>query len=90
MVDSWPYLCQLQGRTEQYCENFPTFTYNGNDKFLGGQTYGGYSDSITVDEAYTLKVPVAWIRRRRLHCVRGDYYLLSAHPLEGGVRGKRR
>jgi alcohol dehydrogenase (NADP+) len=34
----------------------PVFTYNGMDKHLGGQTFGGYSESITVDEAYTLKV----------------------------------
>src|SRR5438874_6664027 len=41
---------------EQYCEQFPTFTYNGADKHLGGMTYGGYSESIVVDEAFTLKV----------------------------------
>jgi uncharacterized zinc-type alcohol dehydrogenase-like protein len=58
MVDSCRTCASCKAGLEQYCENFPTFTYNGNDKFLGGQTYGGYSDSITVDEAYTLKVPV--------------------------------
>jgi uncharacterized zinc-type alcohol dehydrogenase-like protein len=31
-------------------------TYNGEDKILGGVTYGGYSDSIVVDEAYVLRV----------------------------------
>src|SRR5207244_1478681 len=31
-------------------------TYNGPDKHLGGMTYGGYSESIVVDEAFTLKV----------------------------------
>lgn len=41
---------------EQYCERFPTLTYNGADKYLGGVTYGGYSESIVVDEAFTLKV----------------------------------
>jgi uncharacterized zinc-type alcohol dehydrogenase-like protein len=41
---------------EQYCLKMPVFTYNGMDKHLGGQTFGGYSESITVDEAYTLKV----------------------------------
>ena len=34
-----------------------TLTYNGEDKILGGVTYGGYSDSIVVDEAYVLRVP---------------------------------
>jgi uncharacterized zinc-type alcohol dehydrogenase-like protein len=42
---------------EQYCENGLTLTYNGEDKILGGVTYGGYSDSIVVDEAYVLRVP---------------------------------
>ena len=41
---------------EQYCDFFPVFTYNGPDKHSGGVTYGGYSDSIVVDEAFTLKV----------------------------------
>lgn len=42
---------------ENYCENVPVFTYNSEDKILGGVTYGGYSDSIVVDEAFVLKVP---------------------------------
>jgi uncharacterized zinc-type alcohol dehydrogenase-like protein len=35
----------------------PTFTYNAEDKHLGGVTYGGYSDSVVVDEAFVLRVP---------------------------------
>ena len=31
--------------------------YNGEDKVLGGQTFGGYSSSIVVDEAFVLRVP---------------------------------
>src|SRR3974377_1291742 len=31
--------------------------YNGPDSHLGGVTYGGYSDSIVVDEKYVLRVP---------------------------------
>jgi uncharacterized zinc-type alcohol dehydrogenase-like protein len=42
---------------EQYCERFPVLTYNGEDKVLGGVTYGGYSESIVVDEAFALRVP---------------------------------
>ena len=42
---------------ENYCENVPVFTYNSEDKILGGVTYGGYSDSIVVDEAFVLRVP---------------------------------
>jgi uncharacterized zinc-type alcohol dehydrogenase-like protein len=33
------------------------FTYNGEDKHLGGMTYGGYSERVVVDEKYTLRVP---------------------------------
>jgi len=41
---------------EQFCPNF-TLTYNFPDKHLGGVTYGGYSDSIVVDEHFVLRVP---------------------------------
>ena len=34
-----------------------TLTYNSPDKHLGGVTYGGYSDSIVVDERFVLRVP---------------------------------
>jgi alcohol dehydrogenase (NADP+) len=43
---------------EQYCEKIATFTYNSEDKVLGGVTYGGYSESIVVDEGFVLKVSV--------------------------------
>jgi alcohol dehydrogenase (NADP+) len=42
---------------EQYCVQYPTFTYNSADKISGGVTYGGYSESIVVDESFALKVP---------------------------------
>lgn len=42
---------------EQYCDNVSTLTYNSEDKHLGGVTYGGYSESIVVDEAFVLRVP---------------------------------
>jgi uncharacterized zinc-type alcohol dehydrogenase-like protein len=57
MVDSCRTCENCKAGLEQYCLQFPTFTYNGQDKQLGGVTYGGYSDSIVVDEAFTLKVP---------------------------------
>jgi uncharacterized zinc-type alcohol dehydrogenase-like protein len=41
---------------EQYCDGFPTLTYNGADKHLGGVTYGGYSESVVVDEAFVLRI----------------------------------
>src|SRR6202789_504625 len=46
MVDSCRVCENCKAGEEQYCINFATFTYNGNDKVSGGVTYGGYSDSI--------------------------------------------
>ncbi len=56
MVDSCGTCPSCRGGEEQYCDCFPTFTYNGADKHLGGVTFGGYSDRIVVDEAFTLKI----------------------------------
>jgi uncharacterized zinc-type alcohol dehydrogenase-like protein len=42
---------------EQYCEVGFVGTYNGEDKLLGGVTYGGYSDKIVVDEYFVLRIP---------------------------------
>ena len=41
---------------EQFCPN-QTLTFNSTDKHLGGVTYGGYSESIVVDESFVLSVP---------------------------------
>src|ERR1700730_15047214 len=57
MVDSCRKCANCLAGEEQYCENFMTLTYNGEDKILGGVTFGGYSDSIVVDENYVLRVP---------------------------------
>jgi uncharacterized zinc-type alcohol dehydrogenase-like protein len=56
MVDSCRVCPSCRAGLEQYCENSPTFTYNSEDKHLGGPTFGGYAESIVVDEAYTLKI----------------------------------
>ncbi|HEY1946155.1 MAG TPA: NAD(P)-dependent alcohol dehydrogenase [Bryobacteraceae bacterium] len=56
MVDSCRSCANCQRGLEQYCLQFPTFTYNGADKHTGGVTYGGYSENIVVDEAFVLKV----------------------------------
>jgi alcohol dehydrogenase (NADP+) len=56
MVDSCRVCANCLAGEEQYCENFFTLTYNGEDKILGGVTYGGYSDSIVVDQAYVLRI----------------------------------
>src|SRR6202451_2391130 len=56
MVDTDRTCPECQAGLEQFCPNF-TLTYNFPDKHLGGVTYGGYSDSIVVDERFVLKVP---------------------------------
>src|SRR5579872_782959 len=56
MVDSCRVCSACLAGEEQFCEKGMTLTYNGQDKILGGVTYGGYSDSIVVDENYVLRV----------------------------------
>jgi len=56
MVDSDRTCPECKAGLEQFCPNF-TLTYNFPDKHLGGVTYGGYSDSIVVDERFVLQVP---------------------------------
>jgi uncharacterized zinc-type alcohol dehydrogenase-like protein len=56
MVDSDRTCKECQAGFEQFCANF-TLTYNFPDKHLGGVTYGGYSDSIVVDQRFVLHVP---------------------------------
>ena len=56
MVDSDGTCPECQAGQEQFCPNF-TLTYNFPDKHLGGVTYGGYSDSIVVDQKFVLHVP---------------------------------
>jgi alcohol dehydrogenase (NADP+) len=57
MVDSCRECQYCKEGLEQYCEVGNVLTYNSPDKFLGGQTLGGYSESITVDENYALHIP---------------------------------
>lgn len=57
MVDSCRECDYCKEGLEQYCENGNTGTYNSPDEHLGTQTYGGYSESIVVNEAFVLRVP---------------------------------
>ena len=56
LVDSDHTCSNCQDGLEQLCPN-QTLTFNSPDKHLGGVTYGGYSDSIVVDEHFVLRVP---------------------------------
>jgi uncharacterized zinc-type alcohol dehydrogenase-like protein len=56
LVDSCRTCGACRSGHEQFCEMGARFTYNSADPHLGGVTYGGYSTSIVVDEAFALKV----------------------------------
>ncbi len=57
LVDSCRTCGSCEEHLEQFCEKEAIFTYNSPDKHSGGMTFGGYSESIVVDEAFVLRVP---------------------------------
>lgn len=56
LVDSDRTCPECKAGFEQFCPNM-TLTYNSPDKHTGAVTYGGYSDSVVVDERFVLHVP---------------------------------
>lgn len=56
LVDSDGTCEHCQAGLEQFCPN-GIYTYNSPDRHLGAVTYGGYSESIVVDERFVLRVP---------------------------------
>jgi len=57
LVDSCRTCNSCKQDLEQYCLNGFVGTYNGKDKYLNSQTFGGYSESVTVVEDFVLTVP---------------------------------
>ncbi len=57
LVDSCRTCPNCSQGLEQFCDNGMVMTYNSPDKYLGGATLGGYSQSIVVTEDFVLKVP---------------------------------
>lgn len=57
IVDSCKTCESCKQDLEQYCLNGFTGTYNGKDKHLGIQTFGGYSEKVVVDEEFVLRIP---------------------------------
>jgi len=57
MVDSCRECQYCEEGLEQYCEPGMIGTYGSPDKYLGTQTYGGYSESVVVNENYVLSIP---------------------------------
>src|ERR1700760_165497 len=56
LVDSDGTCPECKAGFEQFCPNL-TLTYNFPDKHTGGVTYGGYSESVVVNQRFVLKVP---------------------------------
>jgi uncharacterized zinc-type alcohol dehydrogenase-like protein len=57
MVDSCQHCEPCKQGLEQYCESFPTVTYNSIDPHDQMPTYGGYSEKIVVSEKFVLSIP---------------------------------
>lgn len=57
LVDSCGECESCRKDLEQYCRNGSTGTYNGKDKYLGGHTFGGYSEKVVVTEDFVLRIP---------------------------------
>ncbi|HEY0268009.1 MAG TPA: NAD(P)-dependent alcohol dehydrogenase [Methyloradius sp.] len=55
MVDSCGVCPDCNDHQEQFCAN-TVFTYNSPDKHTGKMTYGGYSNSVVVDQRFVLHV----------------------------------
>lgn len=56
LVDSCRTCDNCKNDLEQYCPEWVA-TYGGPDKHLNTHTYGGYSESIVVDEDFVLSIP---------------------------------
>ena len=57
IVDSCGHCEHCHNGEEQYCDEGWTVVFNSPDKYLGGQTYGGFSQAIVADANYVLKLP---------------------------------
>ena len=55
LVDSCRLCTDCADNLEQFC-NSATFTYNSADNISGGNTYGGYSSQIVVDQHFVLHI----------------------------------
>jgi alcohol dehydrogenase (NADP+) len=56
LVDSDGTCAECKEGLEQFCPNM-VLTYGFPDKHTGGTTYGGYSESIVVDERFVVHIP---------------------------------
>lgn len=91
MVDSCRSCDSCKRGLEQFCTtpNGCVFTYNGMDKHLGGITYGGYSERIVCDEAFTLKVPTTLDPARAAPLLCAGITTYSPLRKWGATKGKK-
>ncbi|MCI0696077.1 NAD(P)-dependent alcohol dehydrogenase [candidate division KSB1 bacterium] len=57
IVDSCGKCEYCQDDLQQFCDEGVTYSFNSPDKYLGGATFGGFSESIVTDEKYVLHMP---------------------------------
>ena len=57
IVDSCGKCEYCEDGLEQFCDEGVTFSFNSPDKYLGGATYGGFSETYVVNEEYVLHLP---------------------------------
>jgi alcohol dehydrogenase (NADP+) len=57
LVDSCRSCPACARQLQPYCEKVATFTYNSPDSNNGLVTYGGYSESVVVEQDFVLKIP---------------------------------
>lgn len=57
MVDSCQHCAPCEQGLEQFCEQFPTLTYNGVDRQDRSPTFGGYSEQIVTSDKFVLHIP---------------------------------
>jgi uncharacterized zinc-type alcohol dehydrogenase-like protein len=57
MVDACRHCTPCQQGLEQFCDEFPTLTYNGLDRQDHQTTFGGYSEQIVTSDRFVLRIP---------------------------------
>lgn len=57
IVDSCGTCQHCKHGLEQFCQEGVTFSFNSPDKYLGGKTFGGFSETIVTEDKYMLHMP---------------------------------
>ncbi|MDP4290249.1 MAG: NAD(P)-dependent alcohol dehydrogenase [Bacteroidota bacterium] len=57
IIDSCGHCEYCEEGFEQFCDKGVTFSFNSPDKYLGGATFGGFSETYVCNEQYMLHIP---------------------------------